>query len=70
MQTLRLYIAWARHSFTPLLGEEAEEVLCAYYTMLRQQGGRIGAAGQVGVHVHGARHRKLCPELCVAVTSA
>lgn len=46
MQVLRQYIAWTKQSFCPVLSEEAEELLSAYYMLLRQSGGRPGVAGQ------------------------
>lgn len=37
---LRQYIQWVRQRFTPVLSEEAEELLAGYYQLRRQQAGR------------------------------
>ncbi len=37
---LRQYILWVRQHFAPVLTQEAEELLTAYYHLRRQQAGR------------------------------
>lgn len=44
---LRQYVAWAKATFTPVLSEEAEQLMAGYYQLRRQAEGR--QVGSIGV---------------------